>query len=121
MHVHSHTQSHIGYDRKVMRRRLIKRNSRRSRPARHRDCRSKRGLEEKRTMSRWEESRRKRVEEGICHMNVEKEPESGRFGLSVLFGVKWRGSRTGQIYDRYRSYGQRATFTPATITRHYRD
>jgi len=53
----------------------------------------------------------------------EKEPGSGRrFGLPVLFaGVKWRGSRTGQIYDRYRSYGQRATFTPATITRHYRD
>lgn len=36
-------------------------------------------------------------------------------------GVKWRGSRTGQIYERYTSNGQRATFTPAAITRHYRD
>jgi len=56
-------------------------------------------------------------------VNVEKEAGRGRrFGLPVLFaGVKWRGSPTGQIYDRYRSYGQRATFTPATITRHYRD
>lgn len=37
-------------------------------------------------------------------MNVEKESGNGRFGLPVLFaGVKWRDSRTGQIYDRYRS------------------
>lgn len=59
---------------------------------------------------------------GRRDVDVEKESGNGRFGLPVLFArVKWRGSRTGQIYDRYRSYGQRATFTPAAITRHYRD
>lgn len=36
-------------------------------------------------------------------------------------GEMARGSRTGQIYDRYTGHGQRATFTPAAITRHYRD
>lgn len=55
-------------------------------------------------------------------VNVEKQAGNGRFELPVLFaGVKWRGSRTGQIYDRYSSHEQRATFTPAAITRHYRD